>query len=474
MNMNNKIYAILLIALLAGSTACKKAVEGYNDNPNNPEDADAITMLTSLEVANMVLQEGQLARHTGMWNGYFTGEQFQYQSIQQYLVKAQNFNDTWQTVYSSVIKNARLMRQKALAVNNLRLAGVAELIEANAAGTATALWGDIPFQQAANDKYPDPVFDPQQQVYDHIQSLLDSAIAGFSSGAYVNFSAQDVQFGGNMAQWIQTAYTLKARYYTETKQYDKALTAAENGISSPANNWLAPHSDLSKGTSNLWYQFLSKDRPGFMDADGAYAVQLLNPSDALYRGNAKTNEKARYKYLYKNTTDLNYGSNGYFYETVSYPMASYRENLLILAEADARVNGFMAGLDRLNTYRAWLNSGGYIGAAYLVAGDYQYDPYTAADFASGGIENPSATAIPDDRALLREIIQERYISFIGQIEGYNDSRRVYKETDIRVPVPANAGSSFPQRFLYPQDEVDLNSSTPSPIPDLFTPTPVNQ
>jgi hypothetical protein len=71
-------------------------------------------------------------------------------------------------------------------------------------------------------------------------------------------------------------------------------------------------------------------------------------------------------------------------------------------------------------------------------------------------------------------MEERYVSFIGQVEGYNDTRRIFKETDIRVPVPPNAGTQFPQRFLYPQTEIDLNKSSPNPIPGLFAPTPVNQ
>jgi hypothetical protein len=71
-------------------------------------------------------------------------------------------------------------------------------------------------------------------------------------------------------------------------------------------------------------------------------------------------------------------------------------------------------------------------------------------------------------------VEERYVTFIGQIEGYNDQRRLFKETDIRVPLPLNFGTQYPQRFLYPQFEIDINTSTPNPIPSLFDPTPVNR
>jgi starch-binding outer membrane protein, SusD/RagB family len=472
--MKKNIFFIAIVFISLSFASCKKAVEGFNDDPNNPLDADAITMLTGVLVGNMSIQEGELARFGGMWSGYFAGQQQQYLSFHQYLMIARNFDDSWQRIYSGILKNDRLMKQKAYDVNNRRLVGVAQLVEANLMGTTTALWGDVPFKEAASDAYANPVYDPQAQVYAAIQILLDSAIQNFASTAFIDFAAQDIHFAGNMTKWTQTAYTLKARYYMHTRQYALALAAAQNGINSAANNWLAPHSAAAKGTYNLYYQFFAQDRPTWLDANGVYAVSILNPTSTKYRGNSKTIERARFNYNYSSATNTNYTVNGFFYQTVSFPLATYAENLLILAEADARVNGFNAGLTRLNIYRAYLTTGAYIGATYLTAGNYKYDPYVAADFVSGGIENPTATAIAQDRALLREIMEERYVTFIGQIEGFNDLRRVFKETDIRVPVPPNTGTQHAQRFLYPQVEVDLNKSTPSPIPSLFTPTPINQ
>lgn len=471
--MSNRIFLYAIVFIIAGAASCKKAVEGYNNDPNNPLDADAVTMLTGIEVGNMEIQEGELARIAGMWSGYFTGEQFQYQSFYQYLIIARNFDDAWQRIFAGILKNERMMKRKAYGVNNRRLVGVAQAIEANVIGTAAALWGDIPFRQASNDSFPHPAYDSQASVYAAVQSLLDSAIQNFASTAFIDFTAQDIYFAGNMTRWTQAAYTLKARYYMHTKQYALALAAAQNGINAAANNWLAPHSATGTGTYNLYYQFMAQVRPGFMDANGAYAVALLNAANTRYRGNTKTIERARFNYLYSTATNPNYTANGFFFQTVAFPIASYAENLLILAEADARTNGFTAGLNRLNTFRTYMAAGGYIGATYLTAGNYKYDPYVAADFAAGGLENPAASAIAQDRALLREIMEERYLTFIGQIEGFNDLRRSFKEPDIRVPVPPNTGTQFPQRFLYAQIEVDLNKSTPNPIPSLFTPTPVN-
>lgn len=468
-----KIFIPFIIGTIV-LTSCSKLVEGVNTDPNNPVDADGNSMLTSIMVGNMNIQEGDLARFAGMWSGHFRGFTQQYQSYHQYTVIARNFDAAWQRIYSGAFKNIRILKAKAAEVNNRRLLGVTQVLEANLIGTTTALWGDIPYNEAADDRFPNPKFDPQAQVYTALQTLLDSAIVNLNATAFVDFSAQDIHFAGNMSRWIQTANTLKARYFLQVRDYPRALAAALNGINAQTNNFMAPHFATNRGAFNLYFQFLSLDRPNWIDATGMYAPSILNPTNTRYRGNAKTNDRARWQYFYNSTNNLNFTVNGFFGQTTFFPMVSFAENLLILAEADTRINGFTAGLSRLNTYRAYMNTGAYINTTYLTTGNWRFDPYVVADFAAGGMENAVAPALTQDRALLREIMEERYVTFIGQLEGYNDLRRVFKETDIRVPVPLNFGTQFPQRFIYPQFEIDINTAVPNPLPTIFDPTPVNR
>jgi hypothetical protein len=470
MKIKYLIVGILLTGVLG---SCKKMVAGINNNPNLPTDADAPTMLPGVETADMILQGGDVARTASTWSGYCTGELLQSTQIQAYNVIAGNFDASWFLVYGADLKNARIMREKARAVNNLRLVGLSQLLEAHAIGTATDLWGDIPFTQAFNTQYPAPVYDAQASVYKNVQSLLDSAITNMNSSSFTDFSTQEVFFAGKMPPFIQAAYTLKARNYLHVRDYASALAAANNGINTAANSWLAPYPAATKGNTNPWYQYLAIDRSGSLDGKGAYAVGLLNPASGSYRGNSKTNETARYSYLYSGSIPtLNVATGAFFYSKTSFPMVSYTENLLILAECNARLNGFAAGLTSLNAYRAYMAQGGYIGTTFLTSTNHQYDAYVAADFNAGGIANKRSLSPAD--ALLSNILEERYVAFVGQIEGFNDLRRTQKEASVTVAVPPNTGSQLPQRFLYPQGEVDGNSSLPKPIPGLFAATPVNQ
>jgi hypothetical protein len=156
-----------------------------------------------------------------------------------------------------------------------------------------------------------------------------------------------------------------------------------------------------------------------------------------YRGNAKTDESNRLPYYF--TTD-GYSAldpnwvDGAFASNANFPIVSYVENQLILAESYWRTSDFVKALNHLNNARKYNDStfGGF-------------DPYIATDFAN-------------NNALLKEIMVEKYISLYGQIEAYSDVRR----TNNLIGVKPNTGSNVPQRFLYPQAEINTNpTNTPS-------------
>ena len=140
------------------------------------------------------------------------------------------------------------------------------------------------------------------------------------------------------------AYTLKARLLTDLKQYDAAYTAALTGVSVYANSLLAPHGNTASVNQNAYFSFLASTRAGDINAVGAYNVSLLNPVSTRYRGNTKTIETARYRFYYlengvntpgkiePNTT----GTTGFFAQTASFPLITYQENILTLAESAIR------------------------------------------------------------------------------------------------------------------------------------------
>jgi hypothetical protein len=222
-----------------------------------------------------------------------------------------------------------------------------------------------------------------------------------------------------------------------------------------------------------------------MNAATSIAANYLDSTNPLYKGNAKTDETARFNYLFQvglNTSALDpnvlwssdWGNppnqDGFFAATASFPQVTFEENNLILAEAYAKTADDVNALNFLNAERSYMNGGGYINSGYISLGN-KFLPYTLLDFGPIGIANPNG--LSENQALLTEVLKERYVTFIGQVEQFNDVRRT--QNFLKIPVATTAkGTVLPQRFFYAQDEINTNKNTPKLAPaDLFKPTTAN-
>ena len=485
---------ILSIILFTGATismwSCKKSFEELNISPNSPSDATTELILTGAQTSSIVFYEGDIVRLSGMWAGSFTGADRQYLGLWQYVTAAGDYDGSWSTGYRGVIGQTKVIEQKAAAINNKLVVGIAQVMRAQASGTAADLWGDVPFTQAGDAaSFPKPKYDPQATVYAGVQKLLDDAILNLSSGVGINPGGKDIFYGGSSAKWLKAAYSLKARFYLHTKDYTKAYANALLGIADPAGDMRAKHGNAYGSDFNLYYSFLVYDRDTYMSADEALAPRMLDETNAKYRGDTKTNEKARFFYYYVpggnyfSTYECNvFGAsdfgdlsgydptyptdNGAFTSDESFPLVTFAETKLIESEAAMRLGNFTDALTALNGHRAMITS--YLPAGYVSFFGAKYDPYIAADFNAGGLQNPGTLTAND--ALLKEIIEERYVTLIGQFEQFNDIRR----TKNAIGLAPSLGTKIPQRMLYPQSEANTNPNTPvQTLADLFIPTPAN-
>lgn len=470
--------SILAIVLVMGS--CKKMTEGLDKSPNNPIDAPADLVLNGAQVSSILVYEGTMARTAGIFAGSFTGSDRQYISLNDYISTAPDYDDTWDNLYSRVISQAKIVETKSLVVNNKTMVGIAQVMQAQAFGLAADLWGDVPFSEASDPiAFPQPKFDTQAQVYAGVQTMLDNAITNLEANVGVSPGAKDIFYGGDRLKWIAAAHTLKARFYLHTKDYNNAIIQANLGIADVANNMMAPHGPTESSDWNVYFAFITSDRVGYMTAENANLSKLLDSSNPQYRGDAKTNETARFEFYYQtaavtevldpNVIDGDPTTNGIFASEKAFPLITFEENQLILAESHLKkaAPDEAAALAALNIYRAYMNMGANISSAYLANG-YQYLPYLAIDFLPLGMQNPNN--LSSAQALLMEIIEEKYVALYGQVEQFNDVRR----TKNLIGIVPNIGAQLPQRFLYPQSELNSNINTPVQAAGaLFTATTVN-
>lgn len=487
-----KIFLLLTLITLT-FTSCEDYVADINIDPNAPQDADAKNMIQGVMLSNQFWANSDANRLMMIWMNQATGADRQYVALNNWNNStATDMDGAWAEAYAGTIAQAKLAAEKAIIEGNPWLAGVAQVLQAHSQGMVAALWGDVPFTEAANyTQFPNPKYDAQASVYAGVQTLLNTAIANLSKPTSVAIPAdKDIYYAGDKAKWIKLAYSLKARFFLHVKNYDAANTNAGFGISSPSEDFKAQFGTSYGNSFNPFYSFLVYDRSGYMSAENSYGASLLEPGSANYRGNAKTNESLRYEFnyldyweIYNSGQELNYLSDydwgeadGKFGTESDMPMVTYGEMLLIRAEFQARTNGVSAGVTAYNAYRALLRTGysigtnndGYAGYFGSNTASTKYLDYVDADFAVLGLEN--ADSITPLNAFLRELYQERYVYFIGHFEAFNDFRRTNNIANIKLKT---GFANTPQRLLYPQSEVNSNKNVPKPIPTITQKTPIN-
>lgn len=469
-----KIFCSCLIVTFSLSaillSSCKK-VFNENDIQNNPNavtDVDVRTLLSGTMLGVAFLHEDTDVRIASIWAGELNGLSRAHLGFAQYLVSSQSFN--WTVLYP-VASQARLMQSKADVLGDKWTKGVGQILEALVIAKATALYGEVPYSQAFDkEHFPTPVFDKQVDVYAALQSTLDKAIVNLSAPSGLAFGTQDFIYQGDILKWKAAANTLKARLYLHTGQYAQAIVSANVGIQNTSGDALIPHGTSQGSNTNQNYDFFRVSRAGDTGFEGTYLLQLMQ--GRINSGNTKTNETALYNHYVKvgitatgsldpNTTD------GAFTADAPHTVLSFYENQLIIAECEARLANYDRALLALNKVRAGLATG-YINGKNFSATNRKYDGYVPSDFGISGMANPT-NAGSIQLALLYEIISQRYIILLMQYEAFNDYRRLASAIpSVQLPIPLYAGNRKPQRFIYPQQEINTNPTIPQPVPDQFT------
>ncbi len=444
-----KLGILFIVGVLLVGNSCQKYLEGINDNPNQAIDASLENLMVAAMVSFLGYNEGEDARLACMWAQQFTGSRRQYSGFNQYIVSTQTF-DFFQP-YIGVIQTAQLAIGKAEKLDNKVAVGMMKILQGATFGYVASLYGDVPFSEAIQyEQYPTPAYDDQASVYSGAIALIADGIADIQSGE--GAIPVDI-FGMSESEWVAVGYSYIARFQLHLGNYAEAITAAQNGIQQ-GGDLIGSHGTAKSGDRNLWYDFIVDERGGYLDANNAFGARIMDPASPEYRGDAKTDESERFSFIYvyvgdtanyEPRYDINVGPDGMFAMDAPYPLITYAETQLIIAESEFRLGNRANALAALNNVRAELRNKFPNG---------QYDDYDDAD-------------LPGN-ALLDAIILERYKSLTGQTEAFRDVLRLGNPLGLQP----TQGSSLPQRFLYPQSEVNSNPNVPDPLPGLFDPLPI--
>jgi len=277
-----------------------------------------------------------------------------------------------------------------------------------------------------------PKYDPQQTVYAGINSLLDSGITLLSNAPKGLIpGTDDVVFGGNLDNWIKTAYTLKARYllrYSNKSNFDPTsiLAALAKGISDPSQDCMAIHGSTSP-ESNQFYAY-NNARAYIVAANTLVDSMQLRPTDQrVYYYFDSTGFGGVVGSPIDNTTQNASLWGLYLAGSAStpVPLVTYFEALFIKAEVEARTADMTDAITDLNNAiqqnATKVTSGAYTGASIAT--------YTAANTS------------------LNKIMYEKWIAMFGQPEAYAD----YRRTKMPALTPNSLGATspiIPQRYPF--------------------------
>ncbi len=443
-----KIFLITVLTLFAWFSSCKKFVEKDQVSPNNPVTAGASQFLLVSEVATFESITTNLDRTACVLTQQLAGIQFQMQSVAEYDIKEGDNQDDWYTCYDDALINIQALIDKAGTANPY-YRGIGEVLKAMNLGITTDVWGDVPDSGAlkgasATAAAFNPLYEPQQSIYNSIQALLTAAIADLSQPSSKNTiipGADDIIHNGDVSMWLKNAWVLKARYENHLSKKDPSGSAtkaladiASSGMADDTSDMKAIYSAASNGNVNPWNSF-QNERGQYVLMSKPFIDLLNSTSDPRLPFYAAQNPNGGYtgSPVDPDSADLNASDVGTYMAGVAAPiqMVTYYEAEFIAAEANMRLgNAGAAAIAYNNAVAASVLSvtGAPISASFKAA-----------------VGNETANTIT-----LSKIMTQKYIAMFGNFEVWTDWRR----TNIPKLNPCAAGviPTIPRRFPTPLDE----------------------
>jgi hypothetical protein len=477
-----KIKILTLATLGALSfTGCKKFLD-VNTNPNIANDPEVALVLPSAQVAIAHVLGNQFQVNGSFWAQYWTQSPLanQYKQYDQYQPSTDNYNRSWRILYNDALTDLQYVYTKSKEKNGKQYMAVSRLLSAYTFQLITDAWGDAPFSEAlsaleVNGAILNPKFDMQSAIYTGIIAQIDEAISLIDLDAEAHPGSDDLIYGGDMAHWLMFAHTLKLKVALRMSEVDPA--GAQALVASIESDPAFIGYIAVEGVDDAKVNFSSdggSQNPLYSEMVGLSKTQNLFASRTCV-DSMNANFDPRVFVFYKpvggqvvgitqgdftNSTNATGKSipsavvageaNNTASATAPVRLISSYESLLLQAEAVAR--GWGTGDDA---------------ALYSSAIDASFEAYGITDATeityykdstNWGVY-PTAGSISDK---VRHIVTQKWFAMCGNqgFEAWTEQRRTGYPDFLVISVNSLIGTLRPARFVYPTDEINLNSSFP--------------
>jgi len=186
--MQRKIHvALVSIGLLLGTAGCTSFLTGdkLSSDPNLPSAATAQQLFVAVQSGQFAFQEGTVAMMMCEWvqacgaaNGRFVQQAGQYVFDETSNIGA-NAGD-WLSVYDAGgLADIRQVKAATAASGDRVWLGIAKIWEAFTIGSASDMWGDVPYSEVTTSATP--ALDNRFTLLAALQTLLSDAITDLGS-----------------------------------------------------------------------------------------------------------------------------------------------------------------------------------------------------------------------------------------------------------------------------------------------------
>ncbi len=309
-------------------------------------------------------------------------------------------------------------------------------------------YGNVPYSEALDIENVTPKYDDDQAIYNDLFSRIDADIAVLSNGG-PSFGSADLVYNGDVTKWIKFANSLKLRMAIRVEDATKANQAVSGGVfTDNSDNFTLHYLKTPPHTNPIWTSLVQSGRHDFVVANTFVDKFLAVDAGDLdkRKSNYMDDNLGAGTYVGGIYGDNNrYSTHTHIGQPFHQPdmpatLLGYSEVEFLLAEAAERS---MVGTsaDAENHYNAGITA------------SFEEWGHTAAE-ASAYIAQPTvayATAAPTWQ---EKIGVQKWFALYGKgFEAWSSWRK------LGFPVmntPAISGLPVPRRYIYPNDEPDVN------------------
>ncbi|RLK06664.1 SusD/RagB family nutrient-binding outer membrane lipoprotein [Tenacibaculum discolor] len=380
-----------------------------------------------------------------------------------------SIGNTWRFYFVNGANNLKLAIDKAESASpiNNNAAAQCKIVLANTMYEVTMIYGDVPYREAWNPDFPNPKFDPQEQVLNDLIELLDEAINQIEVANPLKIVSNDAYFKGDMNKWVKYAKSLKLKILmtmvdkVPAKSSDIATMINQDLLSSAADNVEMPFFDETNAENpkfKLFKRYASGENPWIFANKNVFDF-METRNDPRIPFYFKSNDGGNFEAL-ATATEATQTASTISLENLWKADApdlimSYQEVLLFKAEIYARGLGVAMDLSAANTN---FKNGVKESLKYYGVSDSDADDYV-------NNELVDISTLTQEEAL-EEIHTQQWIDLMDRsLEGWVQSRRT-KLPNLTIPNGAPAGGIF-KRYPYPDSELSANSNAPTTNPKYY-------